>query len=159
MANFTKWGLIEDAFSVIGLASYVFALQPEDKEAALRIVDRMVASWDEYGISIGWPLPSNSEASQLTDAIDSVSTNVHDAIIYNLAKRLALKYGKTMSDEAKAIAKSTMDFLIEKAAIDNRTQMRMPSSLPRGTGNRGYRFVGDYVTPTVDAVDGPIDFD
>ena len=56
--SWTKRQFINAALEEIGLASYVFDIQPEELESALRRLDAMMADWNAKGIRIGYPLSS-----------------------------------------------------------------------------------------------------
>jgi hypothetical protein len=53
--GYTKRQFISAAFEEIGLASYVFDLQPEQLQSALRRLDAMMADWNAKGIRLGYP--------------------------------------------------------------------------------------------------------
>ena len=65
--GYTKRQFISAAFEEIGLASYVFDLQPEQLESALRRLDAMMADWNAKGIRLGYPLPSSPQDSSLDE--------------------------------------------------------------------------------------------
>ena len=44
--GYSKRQFVEAAFAEVGLASYVFDLQPQDLEQALRRLDAMMAEWN-----------------------------------------------------------------------------------------------------------------
>jgi hypothetical protein len=56
--GYSKRQFISAAFEEIGLASYVFDLQPEQLQSAMRRLDAMMADWNGKGIRLGYPLPS-----------------------------------------------------------------------------------------------------
>jgi hypothetical protein len=47
--GYTKRQFVTSAFEEIGLADYVFDLQPEQLEGALRRLDSMMAEWNAAG--------------------------------------------------------------------------------------------------------------
>jgi hypothetical protein len=51
--SYSKRQFVEAAFEEIGLASYVFDLQPEQIDSACRRLDTMMAQWNAVGIRLG----------------------------------------------------------------------------------------------------------
>ena len=47
--GWTKRQLLSQAYEEIGLANYVFDIQPEQEMSALRRLDAMVQSWEQEG--------------------------------------------------------------------------------------------------------------
>jgi len=127
----TKRQIIEQAFEEIGLASYVFDLTPDQLESALRRLDLMVASWQARNIQIGYPLPASPENSNIDEEIQT-SLNNNEALVLNLAVRLAPAYGKSLSPDTKATAKLLYDQLLIEAAMPYEQQF--VSTLPLGAG-------------------------
>lgn len=149
----TKQQFIEAAFEEIGLASYTFDLQPQQLESALRRLDTMIASWNALGIRIGYPIPVNPNQSSLSESTE-VPDSANDAIILNLAIRLAPSYGRTVMAETKMNAKQTYDTLLSRAAIP--PEMQFPDTLPVGAGNKPWNIDQPFVIPARDVVDaGP----
>ena len=148
--GYSKRQFVTGAFEEIGLASYVFALQPQDLETALRRLDAMMAEWNANGIRLGYPLPGSPESSDL-DAESGVPDSANEAIITNLAIRLAPGFGKTLNALTAATAKTGYNTLLSRAAMP--AQMQFPASLPSGAGWKSWRDYGDpFVRPPVDRV-------
>lgn len=158
--GWTKREFVEQAFTEIGLAGYIFDLTPEDLQAALRQLDSMLAKWNGRGIRIGWPMPSspaNSDLDQQTDVPDSAN----EAIYCGLAVRLAPTFGKTVAPQTQFFAKEGYDLLLSIAAQPMEKQF--PSTLPAGAGNKPWRnndspFIRPPVDPLLAGPDGPIEF-
>ena len=53
---YTKRDIVNQAFGEIGMADYVFDLQPQQLDSALRQLDMMMATWNGKGIRIGYPI-------------------------------------------------------------------------------------------------------
>ena len=102
------------AFEEIGLASYVFDLQPQDLESALRRLDAMMADWNGKGIRLAYPLPGSPENSDI-NAESEVPDSANEAIITNLAMRLAPSYGKQVMPMTMATVKSAYNTLVSRA--------------------------------------------
>lgn len=157
--GYSKRQFIEAAFEEIGLASYVFDLQPQQLESALRRLDAMMADWNGKGIRVGFPLSLSPQQSDL-DEQTYVPDMANQAIITGLAVRLAPAYGKQVMPGTLAIAKSSYDTLLAKAAMP--PEQQFPDTLPSGAGNKPWMY--DVFLPgPVDRVlagqDGAIEFD
>ena len=109
--GYSKRQFIEAALAEIGLASYVFDLQPEQLEAARQRLDSMMADWNGKGIRLGYPIPVSPQDGSI-DEQTNVPDSAYEAIICNLGIRLAPSYGKQVMNETKATAKQGYDTLI-----------------------------------------------
>jgi len=158
--GYSKRQFLTAAFTEIGLASYVFDLQPEDLESALRRLDSMMADWNGKGIRLAYPLPGSPQDSDL-DAESDVPDSANEAIITNLAIRLAPSYGKQVSPLTLVAAKNAYNTLLSRATMPYEQQF--PGTLPSGAGNKPWRVYDDpFVRPPVDPVltgsEGPLEF-
>lgn len=144
--GYTKRQLIEDAFDEIGLPAYVFELQPEQYQSALRRLDTMMAEWDLKGIRLGYPIgaPGSSDISQDT----GIPLGAASAVILNLALRIASGVGKTPSADTKSNARTAFNAVLNVAAMPNEYQW--PSTLPRGAGNKPWRWYQTFFQPPTD---------
>lgn len=146
--SWTKRQFIEAAFEEIGLAGYVFDLQPEQLNLALRRLDAMMATWNNMGIRISYPLPSSPETSSL-DAETNVPDRANEAVYTNLAVRLGPTVGKQVSQETKVAAKQAFNGLLNQYATP--IEMQFPSTMPVGAGyKRGGMDASPFVTPPID---------
>lgn len=134
--GWTKRQFIEAAFEEIGYAEYVFDLQPEQLETAMRRLDAMMATWNGKGIRLGYPIPSSPQNSDL-DQETGVPDSANEAIYTNLGIRLAPTVGKTVALETKQAAKAAYNELLAKYTAPG--EMQFPRSLPRGAGNKPWR--------------------
>jgi hypothetical protein len=141
----TKRQFVNQAFEEIGLASYVYDLTPEQLTSAVTKLDSMMATWNAKGIRLGYPLVSNPDQSDI-ESDTFVPDSAFEAITTNLAIRLAPSYGKTVSQDTKAIAKDAFNTLLSRAAVP--PQMQLPDSMPLGAGNRLYD--NPFTPPPVD---------
>jgi hypothetical protein len=158
--GYSKRQFVAAAFEEIGLASYAFDLQPQQFESALRRLDAMMASWNALGIRLGYPLPSSPQFSDL-DAQSEVPDSANEAIITNLAVKIAPGYGKQVMPDTKSTAKETYNTLLSRAAVP--MEQQLPGTMPSGAGNKPWRVYDDpFLRPPVDPVlagqDGPIQF-
>jgi hypothetical protein len=158
--GYTKQQFISAAFEEIGLASYVFDLQPEQLESALRRLDAMMADWNAKGIRLGYPLPSSPQDSTLSEET-LVPDSAYEAIICSLAIRLAPSFGKQVMVETKTTAKQGYDILLQRATFP--LEKQLPATTPAGAGNKPWRvYDNPFVRPPyfpVDAgPDGPLEY-
>jgi hypothetical protein len=158
--GYSKRQFVAAAFEEIGLASYVFDLQPEQLQSALRRLDAMIADWNGKGIRLGYPLPGSPQYSNL-DEPSEVPDSANEAIITNLAIRLAPGYGKVVMPETKAVAKDSYNTLLQRATMP--FEQQLPSTMPAGAGNKPWRvYDNPFIRPPVDPLlagqDGAIEF-
>ena len=113
---YTKRDIVDQAFEEIGLASYVFDLQPQQLERALRRLDMMMATWNAKGIRLGYPLPSSPADSDLDQKI-GVPDSAIEAMYLNLSVRISGGFGKTVSPETKASAKRAYNEVVANSAL------------------------------------------
>jgi len=116
----------------IGLASYAFDLMPEQREAALRRLDSMMAEWNGRGLRLGYPVPDNPADSDIDDS-SNIPDAAWEAIITNLALRIAPSYGKQVNPETKVTARHSLNTIFARASLP--TEMKL-ISMPSGAGNK-----------------------
>jgi hypothetical protein len=156
--GYSKRQYVEAAFEEIGMANYVFDLQPEQLESAMRRLDAMMAEWNAKGIRLGYPLPASPQQSDL-DEQTYVPDSANQAIITNLAMRIAPGYGKQVMTGTMATAKSSYNTILSQATFP--TEKQFPDTLPSGAGNKPWMydvFLPGPVDPVLAGQDGPIDF-
>lgn len=156
---YTKRQFITAAFEEMGLASYVFDLSADQMESALRRLDAMMATWNGLGVRLGYPIPVDPASSTL-DENSGVPDSANEAIITNLAARLAPSYGKQLMPQTLATAKAAYNVLLQRAAAP--LEMVFPATMPVGAGWKPYSldepFYGE-AQPVVDAgPDGPLEY-
>lgn len=147
--SWTKRQLINKAFSCLGLASYTFDLQPDQVEDALTTLDSMLATWNRKGIRINYPLPTSPENSVLGEETE-VPDDAAEAIYTNLAVNISSEYGKQPSGTLLIRAKSTYDTLLIRATQPQ--EMRYPTTLPAGAGNKPWVLNDPYILDRGDSV-------
>jgi hypothetical protein len=158
--SFTKRQFVEKAFGKIGMAGYIFDLQPEQLQDALRDLDSMMAAWNAKGIRLGYPMPSSPENSDL-DEETNVPDAANEAIYYSLGVRIAPDYGKTVPQSVAFFAKQAYDQLLALAALPMERQF--PNTMPAGAGNKPWRvqdepFLRGPCEPLLTGGDGPLEF-
>lgn len=131
--SYTKRQIVIGALTEIGLSAYSFDLSTDQIEQALQRLDGMVASWGARGIRLGFPLPGSPE-----DSDANTETGLPDwaweAVITNLAVRIAPSYGKQISQDTRVTARETYNSLLAKAAKPTEIQL---DTLPAGAGHKG----------------------
>lgn len=131
----TKGTLMIMAFEEIGLAPYEFNFSPEEQVSALRRLDALMIELETQGMALHYNYPAALGASLPTDAsgIDDKAVN---AVIQQLALRLAPAIGKTLSAESRAsYVQSLAALRVMYAVIPERTLQR---GTPIGAGNKPY---------------------
>lgn len=154
--SYTKRQLIEMAYEEIGYASYVYDLQPEQLQSALRRLDGMMALWNAKGLRLGYPIPSSPQDSDLDeDSLLPDSANM--AVYQNLAIALAPTVGKTLAVETVAMAKLGYNTLLGRACMP--PEMQFPATMPCGAGAKSYDspFISQPGDPIEAGPDGIID--
>lgn len=135
---YTKRDIVEQAFEEIGLASYVFDLQPQQLESALRRLDQMIGLWSSKGIRTSYPIPDGNSDSDLSQSSNLTAEQVA-AASSNLAVAIAPGFGKTVSPDLKSIARNAYKEVLR--TYSQPTQMQLGSgTIPSGAGNKGYRY-------------------
>ncbi|MDK6077936.1 packaged DNA stabilization gp4 family protein [Massilia varians] len=132
----TKKQLIEAAFEELALAGFVFDLDADQLEAALRKLDTMMAAWSGAGISIGYLLPAAPDASNIDDDAGIPDTAV-EAVYMNLAVKLAAGRGKTLTVETRTAAQRGYNALLGAAVAPAPGQCSGLAAT--GAGNKPWR--------------------
>ena len=146
--SWTKRQLIRQAFSVIGLADYDFDLQAEQLQNALFLLDSMMATWNAKGLMLSYPLPTSPENADLDDE-SNIPDRANEAVFLNLAIRLSPTLGKQTTNELRSSAWYAYNNLLSWAMQP--AEMNLPRTMPRGQGNKPYRYDGDnFLDPAAD---------
>lgn len=138
----TKRQLIEAAHVEIGLADYVFDIPAEQLQIALRRLDAMMAEWNGMGLRLGYALPSSYTAGDL-DAESGIPDRAWEAVVANLAMRLAPSFGKQVMPETKSAADRSLNMLLGKVLPPEQQLGRIPA----GAGNKPWRWQLDPFLP------------
>lgn len=147
---------VEAAFEEIGLGSTVIDLQPEDLQYGLRRLDAMMATWNGLGIRLGYPI-AGSPTAVLLDVSSNVPDSANEAVIANLAIRIAPKYGKSILPETYKAATSGYDVLMARAAMPKPMTM---TTIPRGAGYKRFgmdNFIPQKADPLNTGPEGELD--
>jgi hypothetical protein len=119
----------------------------------------MMMEWNAQGVRLGYAVASSPQDSDL-DTETNTPDSAWEAVITNLAIRIAPGYGKTVSPDTKVMAKNAYNILLQRAAFP--LEKQLPETMPIGQGNKPWRWDNPYVYPPVDPVDagpdGPIEW-
>jgi hypothetical protein len=141
--GYTRRQFINAAFEEIGLADYVFDLPPEGMQGAARRLDSMLLDWNARGIRLG-PNISGSIAVADLDTNMGIPDSGNEAIITNLAIKIAPSYGKQVSGNTLTAARFGLNTLLGRAAMP--PEQRYSQGLPAGQGNKPWVY-GDEGLP------------
>jgi hypothetical protein len=156
--SYTIRQFVESALEEIGMAAYVFDAAPDQLLSAAKRLNSMLAEWNARGIRLGATLYSNPADIDL-DADSNVPDNANEAIITNLALRIAPMYGKSPMPATALNAKRAYDVMLLRFAQPVEMQL---GEIPSGAGNKPWRWFDPYTPeaePTLtDGTDSPLEF-
>ena len=132
--SYTKRELIETALTELGLAVYSFDIMPDQFRAALTRLDMMMADWYAKGIDVGYAQPIVPNDSELSDDSE-IDSAAWEAVVLQLAIRIAPSFGKTPSSSTRINATNAMNTVF---STYSGTIERTASVLPAGAGNKSY---------------------
>ena len=151
--GYTKRQFVNAAFDEIGFASYEYDMDPGQLQSAVRRLDAMLASWHAAGIRLSYPLPSSPELTDL-DTESAVPDMANEAIICNLAIKIAPSVGKQASAHTLVNAREALQVL--EARLAEIPERQMPGSMPAGAGNKPWRDDSAFLdTPSESLNPGP----
>ena len=152
--SYTKGELADAALEEIGIASYEFDISPEQRQSVIMRLDSMIAMWGTKGILLSYPI------SKVTDSHPDQDSNIPDwsweAVITNLAIKVAPSYGKAVSPDTKVAAKEGYNALLVIFAQPK--EMQFPS-MPKGAGYKTteFRYTPSPESKYLDRVDDSFD--
>lgn len=132
----TKRVLVEQAFEEIGLASFVYDIEPEQLQSAARKMDLMVGTWETKGIRIRYPFAADPDNIDLDTEVNAPSGAL-EALYLGLSLRIAPGFGKVPSAETKKAARSAYKNLL--LLKPKPQEMQLPDTMPSGAGNKPWR--------------------
>ena len=148
--GWTKRQFVEQALDELGLSPFTYQLTTEQLTSALRRLDTLMAHWNAMGLRLGYPLPSSPGDSDL-DEQTSVPDRANEAIIANLAMKIAPSYGKQVTQATAVAAKQALNTLF--AFFAPAPEMQLPGTMPAGAGNKPWRtYDNPFLRPPVDPV-------
>ena len=152
--SYTKGELASGALEEIGIASYEFDISPEQRQSVIRRLDMMMAEWVARFLRLSYPIttsvtPDPNQESNLPDWAG-------EAVITNLAIKIAPSYGKTVSPETRATAKNAYTTLC--GIFSEPKEMQFPSG-PKGAGYKStdFRFTAPPKQHTLEQSDESFD--
>ena len=154
--------IVNKAFGDLALQGYVFDLTPEEIQDAILSLDAMMASWEAYGIRIGYQTTTDPEEAD-PDQESGIPDWANKAAYKNLAIDLAASFGKAVPPSLAVSAKIAYDGMLGLIAA-NPPQMQFKGNLPIGAGwKRNNYNGGPFVMPPVEVLtpgpDGLLDID
>lgn len=103
---------------LLGILDPSEAPEAEDMETALSALNAMMVRWEANGLAVGWSLVE-SPSEDLP-----VPHEAEDAVIYNLAMRLAPEYGVQLRPDVVALAQDGVRSLQRDRLVSNPLEMR-----------------------------------
>lgn len=122
--------IIKSALQEILVQASESSLTASEAQDAIRYMNRMMASFEVEGISIGY-----TTVTSLADPI-TVPDGALDGIVFNLATRLAASFDAQIRPDLFQKARSGKDAMYRLAQKIGAT--KFSSTLPRGSGNTGF---------------------
>lgn len=138
--------IIEDAHAMLGIASDQFDLSTAEMQFGKRLLDRMMNQW-----SVNGNVASFSSSSEF-DADSGIPEPIVEAVVSNLALKLAPSYGKPVPRELKVSAHAGLQSLRRQRV--QVPQMKLPTSTPLGQGNRSSGYDDVFVNDVPGTLDG-----
>jgi hypothetical protein len=134
--------VIRDALQEILVQASEQPITASEGQDAMRLLNRMMAAWKSDGLDLSY-----TDVDSLNDAI-TVADGAIDAIVLNLAIKLAPQYDRPVSQTLYTNAKNAMN-AVRKIAVTI-TETEFPSTLPYGSGNEslGYNYSNFYAGVT-----------
>ncbi len=156
--GYTKRDVVNGAYQELGLDPDQFDLPPSLLETGRKRLDAMMGEWGRKGIRVGYPIPGSPGDGALDDETN-LPDSAWEAVIANLAVRLAPGRGKTISPATAVIAKGAYNTLLALAAVPEEIQLQR---IPAGAGNKPWRWGDPFLPGPQDRLtagpDGPLEF-
>lgn len=149
--SYTRSALVEQAYAEIAMAGWVWDLSPSEMLWASQRLDMMLGAWDGEGLRLGMPISNSDQPPPLADESGCPAWAV-EAVVLNLAVRLAAGKGKALAPQTVMRAESAMRSMRNRSAIPQ--PLAFPGGIPHGQGNRG---TGYTFTPAFERDPLPVD--
>lgn len=149
--SWSKRQVIVAAIQEAGMGADNFSPTPELLESARRMMDAMMATLYGGGLALRYYLPSNQDDSDL-DQPSNLPDWAVEAVYLNLGLRLMGGFGRAVPESLKT-ARSTADQAVHMRLLGLPGSKQMPSTTPRGAGNRSYGAGRNYVSAPEKALD------
>lgn len=123
----TGTDFVTAALEKLGIRAAETPIEAADMKLGIEVLNDMMSEWDESGTALGFtPLADESEEIRLR-------RGAHSAVKSNLAGRLAIPFKMPISAELAAEIRASNQALLRMTV--KLGSVKMPSTLPRGTGN------------------------
>ena len=143
--TWTKREILNGAFAEIGMAEYIFDLQPEDLQDALNRLDAFIAQWEGEGIVTGYTVVDDPATISI-DGDSGISSTLVLPVIHNLAVQIAPSYGKIPTPATAAMARKGYSAALRTVAVPAKNANITVT--PAGSGQqRNYSHYDDYLEP------------
>lgn len=149
--GYSRRGLIEQAYSELAMAGWVWDLAPEELRWANQRLDMMLGAWDGDGLRLGMAI-ANSDTPPDIDSDSGCPSWAVESVVLNLAVRLAAGKGKALTPETVRRADATMQAIRVRSAIPQ--PFTFPGGLPLGAGNVGPRNFSSFIPRDNVPIDG-----
>jgi hypothetical protein len=123
--SLTKGELVTAALGEFGISSYEFDITPEELASGVRRLNAMMAFWASKNLLLSYA------DSDDTDAESNIPGVALEAVITNLAIRLAPSYGKQVPLEVATVAKESLNALL---SVSTKPRQQQFAVMPRGAG-------------------------
>lgn len=121
--------IVTDALTKITAAEQEQPVEAADMTIGIRYLNRMIAAWDACNIKLGHTVITSP------NDILTIPAGVIEAVVANLAIRLAPEYDVPVSPELAQEAASGMQ--VVRMVGKKVGKMNFPGNLPVGSGNEG----------------------
>jgi len=134
--------VIRDALQEILVQAAEQPITAAEGQGAMRLLNRMMAAWVLDGVDLSY-----TPVDSLNDDI-TVVDGALDAIVLNLAIKLAPQYDRPISQGLYINASRAYEAMLKTAVVIPETAF--PATLPYGSGNEslGYTYSNFYTGPT-----------
>jgi hypothetical protein len=148
--GYTRRQFINAAMTEIGIADYDFDISPEQYQTAARRLDSMLLEWNARGLRLGMNTAASIDGTQL-DIDVGLPDIANEAVIMNLAIKIAPSFGKQVMPDTKQGAKMALNTVMARFAEP--IPMQLGQNTPLGAGNKPWRYGNPFVRPPVEYID------
>ena len=134
----TKGEVVRTALAHLGLVDYEFDIIPEELAAGVDFLNTMMSFWSSKNLKV----PYNFEGETEDDS--GLPATAIEAVVTNLAIRLAPTYGKQVPLDVRTTAKQGLNTLYSESAKPIEQQL---STVPSGAGHKFFSTY-KFFTPT-----------
>lgn len=132
--NFTKAGVVADAYSQMRISGITVNPTPQDVEVALNRLETMMAELSARHVCMNYEFEENPNPS----TFHGVDRRHHYMMATNLAVRLCPDFGKDVPAKLQSAATVSYETSSSIAAVETIREVPYPSRMPRGAGQRRF---------------------